>query len=157
MSAYQRETTFLREVIAYDDTAERHRLEETITQAQRDECCVRCAVWLMVLVIALAVTGLGYCAVFLEDFPGNNSQLVVRLLFALALGALISLLVYVGFWVVYRRELDRRQEECRRLVALLLESRLGKPRTRPIPVVVKDQESLCGGPVNAGTEACVVP
>ena len=69
MSDHQRETAFLRQCIHYDDTAERHNLDERLTQAQRDERCVRCAVWLMALLTALAMAGLCYSAVFLADFP----------------------------------------------------------------------------------------
>src|SRR5437879_8848596 len=41
MSEHQRETAFLRQCILYDDTGERHKLEESITQLQRNELCVR--------------------------------------------------------------------------------------------------------------------
>lgn len=141
MSGYQKETAFLREVIVYDDTVERHKLDERITEIQRNECCVRSAVWLMVLLIALAIAGLGYSAIFLKDFSGDHSHFLIKLFCVLGLGSLISLLAYMGFWLIYRKELDRRHEECRRLVAKLLESRLGKPRPLPLPEVAKEQES----------------
>jgi len=38
------------------------------------------------------------------------------------------MVAFTGLGVVYRKELDQRREECRRLAAKLLESRLGKPR-----------------------------
>jgi len=130
MSDHQRETAFLRQCIHYDDTAERHDLDERLTQAQRDERCVRCAVWLMALLTALAMAGLCYATVFLADFPQNKSYLTIKVLVALGLASLISLLAFVGFWVVHRRELDQRREECRRLATKLFESRLGKSPTR---------------------------
>jgi hypothetical protein len=34
--------------------------------------------------------------------------------------------------MIYRRKLDQQREECRQLVARLLESRLGKPGTTPL-------------------------
>jgi len=38
------------------------------------------------------------------------------------------MLTFMGLGVVYRKELDQRREECRRLATKLMESRLGKPR-----------------------------
>ena len=141
MTAYQNETAFLREVIVYDDSAERHKLEKRITEIQRSECCVRSAVRLMVFLIVLALAGLGYSAVFLEDFPGSKSHFVIKLSSVLGLGSMISLLGYLGFWMFYHNELDRRHEECRRLVAELLESRLGKPRTLGLSKILEKQEN----------------
>ena len=145
MSDHQRETAFLRQCILYDDTAERHKLDERLTRAQRDERCVRCAAWLMALSTALAIAGLCYSAVLLADFPPNRSHPTVKVFGALGLASLISLLSFVGCWVVYRRELDQRREECRRLAAKLLESRLGKSRTTPSPAAVKNQGNVANG------------
>ena len=116
-----RETAVLRQCLLY---AQRQKLEERVTQDQRDERCVRRAVFLMALLTALAVAGLCYSAVFLADFPQNKSHLVIKVFGALGLASLISLLAFVGFWVFHRRELDQRHEECRRLSTRLLESRL---------------------------------
>jgi hypothetical protein len=146
MSDYKRETAFLRQCLLYDDTGERHKLEERITQLQRNERCVQRAVWLMAVLAALAMAGLGYCAFFCEDYPQNMSRFITqftsKVVCALGLGSLICLLAFVGLGVGYRKELDQRREECRRLAAKLLESRLGKPRTMPLPGVVKEQEIL---------------
>src|SRR5260370_21468333 len=126
MSDNQRETAFLRQCIHYDDTAERHKLDERLTQAQRDERCVRCAVWLMALLTALAMAGLCYSAVFLADFPQNKSYLTIKVLGALGLASLISLLAFVGFLVVHRRALDQRRGERRRGGMTRFESPLGE-------------------------------
>jgi hypothetical protein len=132
MSDHQRETAFLRQCILYEDTVERHNLDARLTQAQRDERCVRCAVWLMALLTALAIAGLCYAAVFLADFPQDKSHLAIKVFGALGLASVISLVAFSGFWGVHRKELDLRREECRRLAAKLLESRLGKPITTPL-------------------------
>jgi Ni/Fe-hydrogenase subunit HybB-like protein len=146
MSEQQRETAFLRQVILYDDTAERHKLEERITQAQRDERCVRRALGLMALLTALAMAGLCYAAVFLTDYPHNMTRLMtpffVKVFCALGVGSLICLLAFAGLEVVYRKELEQRREECRRLATKLLESRLGKPRAMPLSGVLKEQELM---------------
>jgi uncharacterized membrane protein YccC len=150
MSGTQKETAFLRRVIVYDDTGERHKLEEKITQAQRDEYCVRRAVRLMVFLIALALAGLGYAAVFLEDFTEPKSQFVLRLFGVLALGSLIALFAYLGLWFIYRQKLNRRHEECRQFVAKLLESRLGQPRKLAFPEVAEKKEGRRSYAVNNG-------
>ena len=152
-SEHQRETAFLRHLIRYDNTAERDRLEERITQIQRDERCVRRGVWLMALFTTVAVTGLGYAVILLDDFPQNKSQFIFKVFGALGLGSLISLLAFVGLWGGYRAELDRRREECRRLVTTLLETRLGKPQTVPVRAAVKEQESNSGERIRNPAEA----
>ena len=129
MSEHQRETAFLRQCILCDDTAERHQLDQRLTHAQRDERCVRRAAWLMVLLTALSMAGLCYSAIFRMDHPQNLSQFltlfVTKVLCALGLGSLICLVSFVGLGVAYRKQLDQRREECRRLAAKLLNSRLG--------------------------------
>ncbi len=132
MSEHQKQTAFLRQCLLYDDTGERHELEESITQLQRNERCIRRAVCLMALLVALAMAGLCYSAVVPADDPHNLSQLVTqfdsKVFCALGLGSLICLVVFTGLGMVHRNKLDQRREECRRLAAKLVESRLGKPR-----------------------------
>ena len=127
MSEHQKHTEFLRQCILYDESAQRHELVEGIARIQRDARCVRRAVWLMAILTALSVFGLGYGTVLVDNFPYNTPQFVVNLIYALGLGSLISLLAFLGLGMVYRWKLDQRREECRQKVARLLESRLGKP------------------------------
>jgi len=56
------------------------------------------------------------------------TQSISKVFCALGLGSLICLVSFLGPGVAYRKDLDRRREECRRLAAKFLESRLGKPR-----------------------------
>lgn len=132
MSNHQRETDFLRQCIRYDDTEERHRLEERVTQLQRDERIVRRAVWVMTLLAALAMAGLGYAAVFQQDYPLNVTQFtgrfVIKWLCALGAGSVVSLFVFLGLGAYYRKKLDARREDCRKLALKVFESRLGQPR-----------------------------
>src|SRR6185295_2765928 len=136
MTGHQRETAFLRQAMLYDDTVERHQLEARIVQVERNGQCVGRAVWLMVQLLLLAVAGLGFAAVLLDDFPQNKSHLVIKVLCALGLGSLICLLMFVTLWIIYRQQLSRGREQGCQMVAKLLESRLGKPRTMPLPGVV---------------------
>jgi hypothetical protein len=131
MSEHQRETAFLWHCLRYEDSAEHQALDERITQIQRDERCVRRAVWLMALLTALVVAGLCYAAVLVDNFPYNTPQLIVNIICALGLASMICMVVFVGLRMVYRMKLDQRREECRQLVTKFLESRLGKRVTTP--------------------------
>ena len=128
-SEHQKETTFLRRCISYEEGAQGRQLDERIAQIQRDERCLRRAAWVVGLVAALAVVGFGYLAILMEDFPRHMSlfavQFLTKVVFAMGIGSLISLLIFSGFAIRYRWELNLRREECRRLVTKLLESRLG--------------------------------
>ena len=126
-NAHQREMLFLRHLMLYDDTEERRELEERLARAERNERCARRAMWLMVVLLAMAAVGLGYAALLLEDFPPNTSQFLTRIFCALGLASLVSFLAFVGFWLVSRGELNEHREGCRRLVTRIMESRLGKP------------------------------
>ena len=44
---------------------------------------------------------------------------------------MVSLFVFLGLGAVYRRELDQRREDCRRLALKVLASGLGQPRATP--------------------------
>jgi hypothetical protein len=136
LTEHQRETAFLLKFIAYDDTTERHEVEAKITLAERHERCLRRAVWLMAVLAGLATVVLGYSAVLLEDYPQNVprflTHFVVKASCALGLASLVSLLAFVGLWGWYRKDLHERREECRRLAAKVLESRLGRPGTIPL-------------------------
>ena len=149
MSEHQRVTEFLRQCIRYDDSEERHRLEERIAQIQRDERIVQRAVWLMVLLAALAMAGLGYAAILNAEYPLNVSQFtgrfLIKALCALGAGSLICLFVFLGLGVIFRKELDQRREDCRRLTLKVLASSLGQPRATPVNGVVKEQERIPNG------------
>jgi len=132
MSEHQKHTEFLRHCLRYGESTEHQALDKRITQIQRDERCVRRAVWLMAILTALVVAGLGYPAILVENFPYSAPQFIVNLICALGLASLICLLVFAGLGMAYRKKLDQRREECRQLVTRLLESRLGKPVTTPL-------------------------
>ena len=127
MSENQRDTAFLRQAILYDDTAERQALDERITQDQRNERCVRRAVSLVALLSALALAGLCYSEVLLADSPQNKFRFSIKVFAAVGLGSVICLPVFLSFWIICRRKVEQRREECRRLATRLLEARLGKP------------------------------
>ncbi len=129
MSEHQKHTEFLRQCILYADSPGCQELEKGIIQIQRDARCVWRAAWLMAMLVALAAAGVGYGEVLGESFPYDTQSFVVNLICALGVGSMICLVVLAGLGLVYRLRLDQRREECRQLVAKLLELRLGKPVT----------------------------
>ena len=162
MSDYQRQAAFLRQCLRYDDTAERHKLEQSITQLQGNERCVRRALWLMSLLGGAALVGLGYSAVFLGDYPqnllGSLTQLITYLFCVLGLAAMICLPVFLGLGAFYRKELDQRLDEGRQLAAKLLAARLGEPRAPDSPTILQERELRPSqGPGPAAAEAAPFP
>ncbi len=127
MRDHHLQTEFLKHCLRYEQSGGRQKLEQEITQFQRDERCVQRAAWLMAILTALALMGLAYPAILLANFPYSAPQSIVKLDCALGVGSLISLLAFVGLGTLYRRKLDQRREECRRMVTRLLASRLGDP------------------------------
>jgi hypothetical protein len=132
-SERERETDFLRQLIRYDDSAERDKLDERVAQIQRNEHCLRRAVSLMSALSALAMAGLYGALTFLADDPESKWRLPIKLMCWLGLASLISLVAFGGYWLAHRWELNRRRKECRRLVLNLLDLRLGKARSTPAP------------------------
>lgn len=131
MGEHKKHTEFLKQCLRYDESGGRQKLEQEIVQLQRDEYCVQRAAWLMAVLTALALAGLAYPAILLANFPYSAPQSFVDLVYVLGVGSLISLLAFVSLGMVYRKKLDQRREECRRMVTRLLESRLGNTTATP--------------------------
>jgi hypothetical protein len=131
MTDHQRETAFLRHLIAFDNTKERHALEASIAQVQRDARCVQRVTSAAAWVAILAVAGLSYGAILDQNFRYAESQLFIRILCDVGLAAVISVLSFTGLLILYRRKLNHLREECRQLAVKVLESRLGEPLEAP--------------------------
>ena len=127
MSEHEKHTEFLTQCLLYDESAGRDELIKEIARIQSDLHCLQRALWLMAVSGALIVVVLSYEGVLAQNFPYKTSQSIINLIFAAGVAVLISFLAFVGLWMVNRWKLDVRREECRQMVAKLLESRLGKP------------------------------
>ena len=150
MNEHQRETAFLRNIIAFDESSERSKLEERIGEVQRDERCVKRIAWVMAFLGGLGLAGLAYATLFAENFPYGKSQLAFNILCTVGLAALISLAGLACFLIACRQELNTLREECRRLIMKMLESRLGKPHfgvLRDVPLRGGEREiaPTCSG------------
>ena len=166
MSDHHKQTEFLKRCLRYDESAGGQELERQISRIQRDERCVRRAVWLMAMVAALVVAGLGYGVISGDNFPDNLPRFVIKILCSFGLGSLISMLGFIGLGMVYRKKLNHQREECRQLVTRLLESRLGKPATTPVrdnPVgegaasAVRVANEVNDSPIKVETPLCGAP
>ena len=144
MNDRQRQTEFLRQCILYDGSKASHLLAERIRQLQHNERCVGRGVWLMLHVGALALAGLAYLAIFIEDFPQNipgfMTRFITQVFCVMGLSSMICVPVFLSLQVVYRKELAHRREDCRQLATKLLESRLARPCITAMPQGVGERQ-----------------
>jgi hypothetical protein len=125
MSEHQKQSKFLKTLLAYDDSEEHRRLQSRIEGAEKDERCIGCACRLVGLVTLLSVAGLGYSAVLLPEFFSNSRNFLVQFFCALGLGSILCLFAFVGLWCWYRAIVHKLHDECRRLISSLMRSRFG--------------------------------
>jgi hypothetical protein len=115
MSERQRQCEFLKSLILTGESSHTE-IYERIKKAECDERCVRIALTLVSLLALVSLLGLGYSAVLLPSFFESGTPVLVRLFCALGLASLFSTIVFTGYWLWYRKLVDRVYEECRRLV-----------------------------------------
>jgi len=138
MSERQKQTDFLKMLILYEDTDERRQLQERIRKAERDECCLRRVIFLVVLLGLFSLAGLGYSAVLLPDFFRNSTHFLIKLFCALGLGSLICLVTFGVYWFWFRGVLDGLHEECRRYVLAVMASKSYQAETKLSTLSVKE-------------------
>jgi hypothetical protein len=128
------ERAFLRQLIANEPSEESRRLQDRLAQADRDDKCLRRAVFLMVVLFLLSVAGLTFCAILLPEVFRNSRHFVLRSLCDLGIGSLISQVVFLGYLFWHRAVVSSLHRECRLLVLALARSQL-KGGTAPTLVV----------------------
>lgn len=106
---------------------------------------VKRAILLLALVFALAVAGLTGLAIFLKASPTGGQKLIVNLLYALVAGSMLSIAVFLGLWILYRRKLHWWREESRQFVKRLLAARLGDAGQHPVTPFPKQKPRLPRG------------
>jgi hypothetical protein len=132
-AAHKEPGAFLRALIMHLDGEERRQLHDSLAKAEREEKCIRRAVFLTMLLLLLAVAGLGYCAILLPEVFRNPTHLLVRSLSVLGLGSLISQAVFLGYLRWHRSVVTRLHEECRRLVLALARPNSTYPSPQAFP------------------------
>jgi len=116
----QKQNDLLARCIREDGSGELQRREDRISHAEREVRCVRRAMWLMALLAALAVAGLGYSIILLHELPPSQTRIINHILIVVGVAALISFVAFGGFWIFCRHQLAARREECRRVMMKLL-------------------------------------
>ncbi len=124
MSERQKTTEFLKTLIRCDESEQGRHLQERILRAEREEKCIRCAIFMVGLVVLLSISGLGYSAVLVPQFSQYSSHFATKCFCALGLGSLLCFLVFLGCWFWYRAMSNRVSEDCRRFLRTVFESRL---------------------------------
>jgi len=129
MSEREKQTRFLKELIRSENREELRELQTRITQAERDERCMRSALWLMFVLVLISAAGLGYSAVFVREFFDNTTPVIVKIFTALVMASSMCLVGFLGFWFWTRAICNRLYEECRNLIISLHQP----PPTPPAP------------------------
>ena len=132
------EHAFLKVLIAHDTSNESRQLQNRLTETEREHKCIRRAAFLMVVLFMLSLAGLSYCAILLPEVFRNPGHIVMRGLYDLGLGSLISQVAFLGYLLWHRANVSRLHRECRLLV--LVKSPL-KGGTAPILAVDSPGES----------------
>ena len=121
------EHAFLRRLVEPQVSDESRQLQDSLVQAEKDERCIRRAMFLMTVLFLLSLAGLGYCALLLPDIFGNPDHFVMRGLGYLALGALISQGLFFGYLLWHRMAVRRLHRECRQMALALTASQPATP------------------------------
>jgi hypothetical protein len=119
----QQHNDVLAECIRHDASGELHRAEQEIHHAERDERCVRRAMFLMGLLAGLAAAGLGYSVIMLYEVAPYYTRILNHVFVVIGLASLISLLVFAAVWVHRCHCLAAKRDEVRRLAMKLLAAR----------------------------------
>ena len=118
MSERKKQADFLKGLLACGDHAEHQDLSERIKMAERDECCMKRACRLIVVVTLMALAVLGYLTVLkVPDDMTRLSQFALRFCQALALGSVMCLGVFVGLLCWHRALINRLFTEGRKIIA----------------------------------------
>jgi hypothetical protein len=142
LSAHKKPSAFLKALLLRLDSEQCRELHANLATAERDERCIRRAMFLMIVLLMLSVAGLGYCAILLPEVFHQSTHPVMRSLSALGLGSLISQAVFLGCLFWHRAGVTRLHEECRRLILGLARSQLGGAATPSPDLLVLGQSPL---------------
>ena len=113
MSEREKQHQFIKQLIRADTSDKCRELQARICKAERDERCIRAALFIVMVLALLSAAGVGYSAVLLPEFFDNSTPVVVKVFSALVLACIICVLGFCGFWLWYRSVCDRVYNECR--------------------------------------------
>ena len=82
----QKQTAFLRQCLVYHDTPASRKLAESMAHIEQGERSLRRAVWMVVRLAGLAVAGIAYSALLMDNYPDGTSGSVAHFVIKAALG-----------------------------------------------------------------------
>jgi hypothetical protein len=156
MTAHREPGSFLKALVLHLDIEDRRRWYAHLTTAEREARSLRRGVFLMAVLVLASVAGLSYCALLLPEVFRNRTHVLMRGLYALALGSLISQAAFVGYLLWHRASVTRLHKECRRRVLALAQSQLPLPASpgAAVPVPVPPAPDTDG---NEPATPCTIP
>lgn len=116
MNHREQETEFLRRMLSREESAERQHLQSQLDEAEQRLRCVRRASKLVTVILALSAAGVGYGLIFLPGIIEHRPHFLLRFLYTVATGCLISLAIYAIDWLWQCHLAGRLRERCRRFV-----------------------------------------
>jgi hypothetical protein len=99
---------------------ESRRLDEKLCEAEQHERCVRLSMWWVFQLMLMALAGLGYTTLLLQDARSETFDFLIKLFCRIGLGSVLGLAGFFVFWMIYRKALNRRLGECRDFVLCVL-------------------------------------
>ena len=116
MSEHQKQTAFFKAMVEQEDSHEHRELTERILKAERDERCVRRAIIKIILLMAMSFIGCLHTLVMMPEVIFESNHSMRKVFQILALGSIMSLATYVGFWFYFRALLFQVHGDCRRFL-----------------------------------------
>jgi len=126
----ERQHEFIKSLLN-DNSDEGRRLRKRLEQSAQNECSIRRALVLMIVVAVFAVVGLGYSAVLMPEFFDNATPLLVKLFCALGLGSVLCMFIFGVCWLHYRRRSNEVNEDCRAFLSDCVKEREIKLEFQP--------------------------
>ena len=127
-----RQAAFLQSLLLLCSSQQAAQLRGRIAQARHEDRVMRLAVLIAILLGGLVVGTLGYAAVLAPTSFFRNSVLL-RVLQALAMGSLISVVIFLGYWWWKRALFNALNEECRCFLFQHLDAKFGAGNSSEIP------------------------
>ena len=137
MSERQKAIKFLKALIQCDNSEHCHELRERVKRAERDEKCIRSALFLVAVLGLLSLSGIGYSAVLVHEFARFSSHISTKIFCALGLASLICIGVFLGVWLHHRAATNRVYDECRRFIHAFMESRFEVAHPSPMATTLE--------------------
>ncbi len=128
MTERQKQAEFLKSLIRFGDTQIYGDFPNRLEKAQQAEWTLRRKISSLILLGSLALAGFAYTAVFLPE-AFQSSSWIVKFFSVVGLAAVICLILFMAYWMWYRKIVNGLAAEGRSLVHRILQAKLEFPGT----------------------------